>query len=86
MDKQKNIGVYYPAANQEVLLKGTFQVSCSREENKTFYAERTLTIQHKGTITDRTNSHLQFTDWDELENIPRSTTNLLSFLNVIKMS
>ncbi|XP_052764503.1 protein draper-like isoform X2 [Mya arenaria] len=83
MDKQKNIGIYYPAANQEVLNKGTFQVSCSREENKIFYAERTLTIQHKGTSTYRTISHLQFTDWDEMENIPRSTTNFLSFLNVI---
>ncbi|WAR17660.1 PTN2-like protein, partial [Mya arenaria] len=83
MDKQKNIGIYYPAANQEVLKKETFQVSCSREENKTFYAERTLTIQHKGTSTDRTIPHLQFTDWDEMENIPRSTTKFLSFLNVI---
>ncbi|WAR17797.1 hypothetical protein MAR_032391, partial [Mya arenaria] len=78
-----NIGIYYPAANQEVLKKGTFQVSCSRVENKTFYAKRTLTIQHKGTSTDRTISHLQLTDWDEMENIPRSTTNFLSFLNVI---
>ncbi|WAR17667.1 TENX-like protein [Mya arenaria] len=84
MDKQKNIGIYYPAANQEVLKKGTFQVSCSREENKTFYAERTLAIQHKGTRTDRTIPHLQFTDWDEIENKPRSTTNFLSFLNVIE--
>ncbi|WAR17596.1 PTPRD-like protein, partial [Mya arenaria] len=83
MDKQKNIGIYYPAANQELLKKGTFQVSCSREENKTFYAERTLTIQHKGTSTFRTIPHLQFTDWDEMENKPRSTTNFLSFLNVI---
>ncbi|WAR17663.1 PTPRT-like protein, partial [Mya arenaria] len=83
MDKQKNIGIYYPAANQELLKKGTFQVSCSREENKTFYAERTLTIQHKGTSTYRTIPHLQFTDWDEMENIPRSATNFLSFLNVI---
>ncbi|WAR17622.1 PTPRA-like protein [Mya arenaria] len=83
MEKQKNIGIYYPAANQEVLKKGTLQVSCSREENKTFYAERTLTIQHKGTSTYRTIPHLQFTDWDEMENKPRSTTNFLSFLNVI---
>ncbi|WAR17936.1 PTPRV-like protein, partial [Mya arenaria] len=84
MDKQRNIGIYYPAANQEVLKKGTFQVSSSREENKTFYTERTLTIQHKGTSTYRTIPHLQFTDWDEMENIPRSTTNFLSFLNVIE--
>ncbi|XP_052763015.1 multiple epidermal growth factor-like domains protein 10 isoform X3 [Mya arenaria] len=86
MDKQKNIGIYYPAANQEVLKQGTFQVSCSREEKKTFYAERTLTIQHKGvgTSTERTIPHLQYTDWDETNNIPRSTTNFLSFLNVIE--
>ncbi|WAR11909.1 LAR-like protein [Mya arenaria] len=83
MDKQRNIGIYYPAANQEVLEKGTFQISCSREENKTFYAERTLTIQQKGTSTDRIIPHLQFTDWDETENIPRSTKNFMSFLNVI---
>ncbi|XP_052763016.1 receptor-type tyrosine-protein phosphatase kappa-like [Mya arenaria] len=86
MDKQRNIGIYYPAANQEVLKQGTFQVSCSREEKKTFYAERTLKIQHKGvgTSTERTIPHLQFTDWDETNNIPRSTTNFLSFLNVIE--
>ncbi|XP_052763022.1 receptor-type tyrosine-protein phosphatase kappa-like isoform X2 [Mya arenaria] len=86
MDKQRNIGIYYPAANQEVLKQGTFQVSCSREEKKTFYAERTLTIQHKGvgTSTERTIPHLQYTDWDETNNIPRSTTNFLSFLNVIE--
>ncbi|XP_052763758.1 receptor-type tyrosine-protein phosphatase kappa-like [Mya arenaria] len=86
MDKQRNIGIYYPAANQDVLKQGTFQVSCSREEKKTFYAERTLTIQHKGvgTSTERTIPHLQYTDWDETNNIPRSTTNFLSFLNVIE--
>ncbi|WAR17026.1 PTPRT-like protein [Mya arenaria] len=43
-----NIGIYYPAANQDVLKKETFEVSCSREEQKTFYSELTLTIQHKG--------------------------------------
>ncbi|XP_052763029.1 receptor-type tyrosine-protein phosphatase kappa-like isoform X1 [Mya arenaria] len=86
MDKQKNIGIYYPAANQDVLKKGTFEVSCSREEQKTFYSELTLTIQHKGagTSTDQTIPHLQFTDWDEMKNIPKSTTNFLSFLNVIE--
>ncbi|XP_052772817.1 uncharacterized protein LOC128211790 isoform X2 [Mya arenaria] len=86
MDKQKNIGIYYPAANQDVLKKGVFDVSCSREDKKNFYAERTLQIQHKGsgTPTDRTIQHLQFTDWDEMMNIPRSTSNFLSFLNVIE--
>ncbi|XP_052763599.1 receptor-type tyrosine-protein phosphatase alpha-like [Mya arenaria] len=86
MDKQKNIGMYYPAANQDILKKGTFQVSSSREENRTFYTERTLTIQHKeaGNSTDRSIQHLQYTDWDEMKNIPRSTTNFLSFLNVIE--
>ncbi|WAR18009.1 PTPRS-like protein, partial [Mya arenaria] len=86
MDKQKNIGMYYPLANHDVLKKGTFQVSSSREENKTFYTERTLTIQHKGAgnSTYRSIPHLQFTDWDEMKNIPRSTANFLSFLNVIE--
>ncbi|WAR17942.1 hypothetical protein MAR_032536 [Mya arenaria] len=86
MDKQKNIGMYYPTANQDVLKKGTFQVSSSREENRTFYTERTLTIQHKGAgnSTDRSIPHLQFTDWDEMKNIQRSTANFLSFLNVIE--
>ncbi|WAR18005.1 PTN3-like protein, partial [Mya arenaria] len=70
----------------DVLKKGTFEVSCSRGEEKSFYAERTLTIQHKGsgTSTERTIPHLQFTDWDEIKNTPRSTKNFLSFLNVIE--
>ncbi|XP_052770852.1 multiple epidermal growth factor-like domains protein 10 [Mya arenaria] len=86
MDKQKNVGTYYPAENKGVLKKGLFEVSCTTEDKKTFYAERLLQIQHKGagTTADITIQHLQFTDWDVMKNIPRSTTNFLSFLNVIE--
>ncbi|WAR17536.1 hypothetical protein MAR_032139 [Mya arenaria] len=34
--------------------------------------------------TDRIIPHLQFTDWDQKKNIPKSTANFLSFLNVIE--
>ncbi|WAR17804.1 hypothetical protein MAR_032476 [Mya arenaria] len=86
MDKQRNIGIYFSGPNQDDLKKGSFQVSCSKEEKKSFYTERTLRIQHKvaGKCTDLTIPHLQFTDWDEMKNIPTSTSNFLSFLSLIE--
>ncbi|WAR17875.1 hypothetical protein MAR_032469 [Mya arenaria] len=43
----ENIGIYFSGPNQDDLKKGSFQVSCSKEEKKSFYTERTLRIQHK---------------------------------------
>ncbi|WAR18011.1 hypothetical protein MAR_032605, partial [Mya arenaria] len=41
-------------------------------------------IDKQKNSTDQSIPHLQFTDWNEMKNIPRSTANFLSFLNVIE--
>ncbi|XP_052763652.1 tyrosine-protein phosphatase non-receptor type 7-like [Mya arenaria] len=48
MDKQRNVGIYYPAENMQVLKKGSFEVSSSRETRKSHYAMRNFKIRHTG--------------------------------------
>ncbi|XP_052762025.1 receptor-type tyrosine-protein phosphatase S-like, partial [Mya arenaria] len=87
MDKQRNVGIYYPAENMQVLKKGSFEVSSSRETRKSHYAMRNLKIRHTGAtgrLPEKTLSHIQFTEWDEIKNVPLSVKNFLTFLNDVE--
>ncbi|XP_052762775.1 receptor-type tyrosine-protein phosphatase kappa-like isoform X2 [Mya arenaria] len=87
MDKQRNVGIYYPAENMQVLQKGSFEISSSRETRKPYYAIKSLTIRHKratGRPSEKTLSHMQFTEWDEMKNVPRSIEHFLTFLNDVE--
>ncbi|XP_052762074.1 receptor-type tyrosine-protein phosphatase mu-like [Mya arenaria] len=87
MDKQKNVGIYYPAENMQALQKGSFEVSSSRESRERHYAMKNLKIRHKkaaGRLSEKTLSHMQFTEWDEMKNVPLSVENFLTFLNDVE--
>ncbi|WAR18029.1 PTPRD-like protein [Mya arenaria] len=82
-----NVGIYYPAENMQVLQKGSFEISSSRETRKPYYAIKSLTIRHKratGRPSEKTLSHMQFTEWDEMKNVPRSIEHFLTFLNDVE--
>ncbi|WAR16963.1 PTPRK-like protein [Mya arenaria] len=82
-----NVGIYYPAENMQVLKKGSFEVSSSRETRKSHYAIRSLKIRHTratGRLSEKTLAHMQFTEWDEIKNVPLSVENFLTFLNDVE--
>ncbi|WAR16946.1 PTPRD-like protein [Mya arenaria] len=87
MQTYQNVGIYYPAENMQVLKKGSFEVSSSRETRKSHYAMRNLKIRHTGAtgrLPEKTLSHIQFTEWDEIKNVPLSVKNFLTFLNDVE--
>ncbi|XP_052763701.1 multiple epidermal growth factor-like domains protein 11 isoform X2 [Mya arenaria] len=82
MEKHRNVGLYYPADNQELVI-GDVTVRSHKVEGKDYYQKRTLTITHdtaNGHSDVRTIPNLQFTDWDKKHNVPRSTQNVLAFI------
>ncbi|XP_052765428.1 receptor-type tyrosine-protein phosphatase alpha-like [Mya arenaria] len=82
MEKHRNVGLYYPADNQELVI-GDITVRSHKVEGKDYYQKRTLTITHvtaNGHSDVRTIPNLQFTDWDKKHNVPRSTQNVLAFI------
>ncbi|WAR16872.1 PTPRK-like protein, partial [Mya arenaria] len=83
----QNVGIYYPAENMQVLKKGSFEVSSSRETRKSHYAIRSLKIRHTratGRLSEKTLAHMQFTEWDEIKNVPLSVENFLTFQNDVE--
>ncbi|WAR17074.1 PTPRS-like protein [Mya arenaria] len=87
MQTYRNVGIYYPAENMQALQKGSFEVSSSRESRERHYAMRNLKIRHKKAtwrLSEKTPSHMQFTEWDEMKNVPLSIKNFLTFLNDVE--
>ncbi|WAR17040.1 PTPRD-like protein [Mya arenaria] len=87
MQTYRNVGIYYPAENMQALQKGSFEVSSSRESRERHYAMKNLKIRHKkaaGRLSEKTLSHMQFTEWDEMKNVPLSVENFLTFLNDVE--
>ncbi|KAH3711588.1 hypothetical protein DPMN_071259 [Dreissena polymorpha] len=76
-----NIGEYLPADNQ-VLKIGVFNVRCSRPEVNSYRIKRTMTIENRANQThaELSLTHLEFTDWDMEEPVPKSPFDYRRFI------
>ncbi|XP_052249639.1 receptor-type tyrosine-protein phosphatase alpha-like [Dreissena polymorpha] len=79
-----NIGEYLPADNQ-VLKIGVFNLRCSRPEANSYRIKRTMTIEHQANQRNAELSltHLEFTDWDMEEPVPKSPFDYRRFISEV---